>query len=143
MITIKVSRVLDDDWISDVLVTAFDGQHGSCWYWCNLAPEIRDIDGVERRICYKTEGEQWHGVRIKPDETGNVTLDGLCENGVWIDAETIRVGIQKILDHEISINDVVFTYIVDGVLEADAGNIDAEAADVIVQAGLFGQIIFG
>lgn len=55
----------------------------------------------------------------------------------------IRAGLSKARDPEVQINDQIRGWIVAGDCTNDAGDIDADCADVIVQLGAFGRIVYG
>lgn len=134
MITITLKRTLDDEFISNVLITAFDGSYGGCWYWCEADTKFLTT--------MKAMGDDslWTECRIRhEDETG--PEGAFCKHVV--DAEVIRVGIQRILDDPDFCGQHIREYVAQGVSERDAGHIDADAADVIVQAGLFGELVYG
>lgn len=59
-----------------------------------------------------------------------------------ITVDTIRKGIQAILDNKIELGTTLRAYITNALTEADLGYIDSEALDAIVQAGLFGDIVY-
>ena len=61
-----------------------------------------------------------------------------------INQDTIVKGINKIVtDSTVKINDTLRQIITQANKENDAGDLDADAADYIIQIGLFDQIIFG
>ena len=60
-----------------------------------------------------------------------------------IDIEVIDRGIQRILEPTFRINESLRRDIAYGNLMNDAGEIDADGADCVVQAGLFGEIVYG
>lgn len=60
-----------------------------------------------------------------------------------IDSEQIAAGIQMILDGKVLVADYIRDYIVRAVTEADAGDIDSVAADCIVQAVVFEELVYG
>jgi len=57
--------------------------------------------------------------------------------------ETVENGINAMKNPEFSVRDDIRRSILFADVMHDAGEIDAEAADVIIQAGLFGEIVFG
>jgi hypothetical protein len=63
--------------------------------------------------------------------------------GREVTTETIEAGIHKILDPYFRICTHLRAAITHAHRQGDAGAIDAEAADAIVQAGLFGEIVYG
>lgn len=50
---------------------------------------------------------------------------------------------RKVIEGKVQVAPDIRNYIVRAVCEGDAGMIDAEAADVLVQVALFGEIVFG
>lgn len=132
-IKIKVERELSDEFVGDVLVTAFDGRYGGCWYWA--APKV--AEGDTSWLDYDVN-DVWLSVNVVDKEDAN-------DSKIYrVNAEVIQVGIQRIIDAtEVKINEEIRNYILRGVLEEDGGDIDSTAADCIVQAGLFNEIVYG
>lgn len=63
-----------------------------------------------------------------------------------INVETVLRGIEAILSGKININSRLIAHINEGVLEAvtdKTGSLDSEALDCVIQAGLFGEVIYG
>ena len=60
-----------------------------------------------------------------------------------IEQDTIYKGIQRIIGGEVQVNDYHRTTILKAVVNDDAGYIDADDADCIVQAGLLNDIVYG
>lgn len=60
-----------------------------------------------------------------------------------INVDTIRKGIQAILDGNVELNPMIKGYITNALANNDLGYIDSDALDVIIQAGLFGDIVYG
>ncbi len=61
-----------------------------------------------------------------------------------VDHDTIRRGIQYALEDDYADNfPTWYGDLVLAVADNDAGNIDAEIADVIVQMALFGELVYG
>lgn len=141
-VNIRVVRTLDKQFIGDVLVTAFDGTYGGCWYWAKpagrfwLTSEQRDDDLTR---------SDWTAAHIRTEEPTGVTfLDAKQEKGWFtVDKVCIGVGIQKILDKDphCQIRDDLREQVYRAVLDGEA-DIDADATDCIVQIGLFGRLIF-
>ena len=57
--------------------------------------------------------------------------------------ETVEDGIRKVLAGTVKVHSSYVGSIAVAAAEGDAGEIDAELADIIVQAGLFGEVIYG
>ncbi len=60
-----------------------------------------------------------------------------------VDAGQVAQGIARLADSRFKINVDLRRLILSAVAEDDAGSIDADAADVIVQAAVYGEIVFG
>ena len=74
------------------------------------------------------------------------TIDPRCpddEGQYRVTIEVIEKGIKALKSGEAKVNSTILGWIVEGDNENDAGNIDADAADCIVQAGLFGEVVYG
>ena len=67
-----------------------------------------------------------------------------CEYDCYlVDADVIEKGIEALKNGKARVNTTLLGWIVDGDNENNGGYIDATAADCIVQAGLFGEVIYG
>jgi hypothetical protein len=60
-----------------------------------------------------------------------------------LDVELVKKGLEKILEDDFQINREYRNMIMTAIYDTDAGQIDAVCADIIVQAGLFGELIYG
>lgn len=129
-INIRVDKELSDDFIGDILVTAFDGSCGGCWYW---ARPYRMVDGKSAWVMDKTR-DLWISVTISDKERH----DGMI---YIVDHAVIVTGIIRAFESTNTGEE--FRAVREGVLTDDAGMIDSGAADVIVQLGLFGAVIYG
>lgn len=141
-IKVKVERELSDEFVGDVLVTAFDGNFGGCWEtWAE--PDTHEASGREGGWLRTDDNDNWTTcyILVSDPEGLSTTEANLVRGGVKVDANAIRVGIQKIIDGGV-VGRHVQEMVVAGVLEGDAGEIDSLAADCIVQAGVFGKIIW-
>ncbi len=133
--SITIHRALSEEFYSDVLITAFDGSVGGSWYWARPQTgswlSARNPDGGR---------SVWTSVSIieqEPQEFEGCNPDGMYT----VTHETVRKGIQELLDSG-SIRDDLLGQIMRSVLE-DEADIDADAADCIVQQGLFGEVVYG
>jgi len=57
--------------------------------------------------------------------------------------ETVAQGIAKLQSGDIQVNSELLGWILAGNAKNDGGDIDAEAADIILQAALFGELVYG
>lgn len=135
---IKVEMELTEDFLSDVLVTAFDGNYGGCWYWARPA-DVENWLTTEKDVLDDTV--IWKQVFIEDKEDEDSELWRVSHN-------VVAKGIKRILNgnvkcHDLIAADIFNAVIFNAVATRDAGGIDAEAADCIVQAGLFSDIVYG
>ena len=119
MVTIRVP--LQESLLSDILCTALEGGIN---YWCSLTEITRD----EAHIDYLS-AKAW-------DAEDDSFLGCITH-------ETIVKGINLVLDEDTKVSSAVRSSVEKAVLEDDAGYIDVEGADCIVQLGLFGEITYG
>lgn len=115
----------------DVFVTAMEGGIGywsiaSEYHWQNENKE--DLEGFYALIS---------DCEAEDDEDGEFPKDSR------IDQDVIVKGINKIIKGEVKISDVIRQRIIEASRNNDAGEIDANDADCIVQVGLLGELIFG
>lgn len=145
-ITVKVT----DDFLEGVLVTAYEGGIG---YW------FRGLDQKQSEQGYSwIAGYDHEDAFIEsglPGGCGAVALDEWIEAGngtefvTVLDAEVVMLGITRLLSGEAQVNDTYLGYILTDVLANAAdptdggGMIDSSAADCIVQAGIFGEVVYG
>jgi len=97
---------------------------GGIGYWCAADSIQRDGLGFRSFIAYDAEDEN----AFKPK---------------GCDRLSIRLGVERILSGEVKVNKALRGCILAGVTSYDSGLIDADAADCIVQAGLFNDLVFG
>ena len=108
------------------VIDLIDSAPQAIGYWVATYKEVSYTDEKPRRI-YK--------LSIVDDET---ELEHL------ISVNTIIEGIQKIVSGNVEINPSIISYILSDIGQGLAGGyIDGEALDVIIQVGLFGEIVYG
>jgi len=123
--------------LSDIITTAIEGGIG---YWSACSQYQYDWDGETRRsVGELVEGERTRATVQELDDSSGEYTGTVHE----ITIDTIARGIGKIRDNEFGINSQIRKWITEGDRENDAGMIDADAADCIVQAGLFGELVYG
>ncbi len=114
--SIQIELILSQEFLSDIKIVALEGGIN---YWAKILSYNKDTK--EHLIQDIESTDRW-----------------------YINNEVIFKGLLRILTNpEFQIASRIKQYIVNGVIEKDCGHIDAEAADCIVQAGLFNEIIFG
>lgn len=141
-IKVRVPVELGPDFVSDVLITAFDGTYGACWTWCSPVRE----NYLDEAPTGDADGDTlWTECRVRVHE--NLSYEPppyLKGRGLQVNADIIAKGLQAILYgcEDVPPGTTLHDYISRGVREKDAGDIDAIGADVIVQMGLFGRVQF-
>lgn len=149
---------------TEMITRPTDGSHVRCdrpaghTDGCRHDPEwgqfLIDVfcTAVEGGITYWAEIRRYHWTNDpKGNPLDHPDVDGFYaivreedeEDDLRIDREVIERGVQRILSGD----NVVGQWLLDAVQAAadnyDAGEIDADGADAIVQAGLFGEIVYG
>jgi|15BtaG_2_1085339.scaffolds.fasta_scaffold00310_11 hypothetical protein len=106
-----------------VFVTAIEGGIG---YWSS---------------CFEYS---WSGGDGEPDHRGfEAVVSEHDDRRPWvIDIDTIREGLRLIAEGG-HVNQTMTNNIAEAYARLDAGQIDAYDADAIVQAGLFGEVVYG
>ena len=124
--TVSLQHELSTEFLSDVLIAAFDGGYGGSNYWLKSFDHLRKSE----------DGEQWLEVVVTPEDYDDPDAPRSITHG------DLARGIQTILDTRRT-DWFIFEYVNAAVTEDDAGHIDAEAADVIVQYATFSEIVYG
>lgn len=138
---IKVRAELTADFLSSILITAFDGDHGGSWYWADRNPAADSWLKVKEEgalgsgqlwlsasVIDKAELEEWMATK-EPDDPHKVEVFNVTHSSM-VD------GIQDLIDAgNEELQQAIF--------DADAGMIDADLADAIVQQALFGEQRYG
>lgn len=137
MAQIIAAHEVTDELLSDILTTAVEGGIG---YW-SAVTDCERVKGGERDLC-------WLSVTLVPygeDEWG--VFEGEKDTApITVTLADVARGIECVLiDPKCRTNGAIRAAIMAdlGVPIEDTGNIDAEAADCIIQAACFGEIVFG
>lgn len=122
--------------LGDIITGAVEGGTG---YWAQVSQYQYEMDGEISVSVGKREGDE-------PRATLHVMLDdesGYEEDGKALTFQVVEAGIALIVDGKVGVNTMLRRAIMHASIDSDAGQIDAEGADVIVQAGLLGSIVYG
>lgn len=130
-----------EQFLADIITGAIEGGTGYWakvyrYKWVDLPPAEVNALIVTEEDCEASD--EW--IAAHP---GSSNKDWLSEHGKLINCDLIARGIGRIVRREVGVNSTIRGYILYGNAENDAGEIDADAADVIVQAGLFGELVYG
>ena len=120
-----VTLHFDDEYLSNILVTAFDGDYGGCWYWAEPKGENWLVtDGV---------GGVWKSCTVREKEASQ-------PNGKkrWavVDHAMVGRGIQHII--QAGGHDRLKVRLL-----AKDDDLDANDADTIIQFAMFGEEVYG
>jgi hypothetical protein len=127
--------------LADIITTAVEGGTG---YWAQVSQyQYGDYSGIfDGKLSVYTGKRQGDDTRATLHEM-NDDETGYKDEGLDLDFDAVARGLGKIKRGEIGINDRLRAMIMVADAENDAGNIDADAADVIAQVALLGEIVYG
>lgn len=142
-----------EQFLADIITAAIEGGTG---YWASVA-RYKWEDREPKHVCAAiivTDDDEGRAKRraagaAKREATGEAKLtvdEALAIEGSDVHAitiETIAAGIGRITRGELTIREDLRRLIAEASRENDAGDIDADAADCIVQAALFGELVYG
>lgn len=118
---VTVTFQVTDQLCGDMLTTCVEGG-SSYWLACDNYERDADMNVTKVAGCRGTEDD---------GRFGDATL------------ETMRVGIQRILAGSVNVRDDVRGNVLDAVVDEDSTAWDAETADLVLQAGLLNEIVYG
>lgn len=121
--TVKIK--VSDGTLADIFVTAMEGGVN---YWAAIHLYRHHVDT-------NRAPDQVHALLYDAEDEGDRKI-------LPVNFKTIRDGIALILKDELVCSEV-FENVKTAVVEDDASAIDANDADCIVQAGLFGKLVYG
>lgn len=125
------------EFLEGVVTTAVEGGTG---YWAQVS-QYQYVGSDGEVVVYTGEqvGEGTRAVlhELKADESGYEA------EGLTLDADAVAKGIGKITRGEVGVRADLKALIAQASRESDAGDIDAEGADVIAQAALLGEVRYG
>lgn len=137
---------LSNEFLSEVLGKAAEG---GCSYWADISAHYSGDnagpDGARDFDVSDYEGED-DEVGDEADGPFYTSASFLASNdpaqGGTLDLEGVADAIERIASGEVEIAPAIREIIVAAVREDDASEIDEEAADCIVQVGLFDEIVY-
>jgi len=147
MITISTKVEVPEGVLSDILITAVEGgigywARGYNYHWSDENPETTSITVIEFEEAAALGYDIWSywNELDTAHDNGDKDLNGYTW-GVTI--HTIESGIQAILNdsHPSPLKTRLLEYVTD--IENADWDFDAVDADVIVQMGLWGKVIYG
>lgn len=125
---------ITEDFLSNILVTAFDANYGSCWRWCE--PDEFRIEGRNHGLANGDHEDVWFSVTVINNAQDDPKR---FQKKYRVDHKILMEGIKRITwtpgmrHHDL---------LVSALADNDAGMIDADLADMIVQLGLWREEIY-
>lgn len=142
-LTLRVEVTPEKQFWSDLMVTAFDGQYGGCWYWATPAND--NWLHTEAMVAGHDVENLWTATDIKLKEPlGDPLMDQMFNDGYRVTWHTLCWGFKYALRGTDAYGQPAgYSDLQKAMLQQDPGEVDADAIDVLVQMGVFGQVIFG
>lgn len=144
----RISEVqLDPAWVDCILVTAFDSQYGGCNYWVNEDADVKSIlvqPAVDDSLLWASINLQLSSMRdLKVWSIPTGDFNGLL-NVARLDAMRLSWACGQILnDEHLRLTDTAIQLQEALRTPNELPDLDAEAADVIVQVACFGEVVYG
>jgi hypothetical protein len=129
------------EFLQDIITAAVEGGTG---YWARVS-QYQYMDRwsePEGRIAVHAGTRQPGGTRATLHEM-NDEETGYKAEGLDLTADAVARGLGKIKRGEVQISSSLRALIMRADADNDAGDIDADAADVITQVALLGEIVYG
>ena len=124
------------EFLGDIVTTAVEGGTG---YWAQVSQYQYVLDGEVKVYTGDRVGDDTRAVLHEMNDAE----DGYKAEGLVLDLDAVAKGIGLIKRGEVGVGSAIKQTILLADAENDAGYIDADGADVIVQAGLLGEIVYG
>lgn len=143
---VNIQAAISERDLSDVLITACEGGIG---YWfrgleyVHTAPEGAWISGYvtdEVAECDNLDADGY-GYNATDDHAEDALCDECVEATTLIDLDVIVAGVERILNGSVGIRADLVAQVM--TLTTGEPDVDSDAADCIVQAGLFGEVVYG
>lgn len=125
MFNVSIQRQLSEEFMSDVLTTAIEGGSN---YW------LKEPEAVQKAL-------------VKRQRSGPVSI-----SFTWMDAEepqektvdlaALAGAVQRVVSEGLMRDDLRDS-VLHAVASGDAGSIDADGADALLQIAAFGEIVYG
>lgn len=139
---------IDEAFLARVLETAVEG---ACSYWADVSAESseesvrnegkRDFD-LSDYIEDEVDADRDEEGAIAYTEASFLVSKDPAQGGT-LDLQGVADAIERIVSGEVEVPPAIREIILAAVEDGDASDIDAEAADCIVQVGLFDEIVYG
>lgn len=114
-----------------------------------LAPSDQFLSDVLTTAVETPYGDWFYFARIKQDSQGNVIGGAVVTDGKNEEVKrdfslaTAKKGIKLILEGKVKLGAEYLGMLMAGLRDDDAGQVDSVLADAIMQAGVFGELVYG
>jgi hypothetical protein len=116
---------LDSEFVGEVFITALEGGV-QCW------AQVDRYSWREGNAVLVVSDEEILSLEVKEGE-----------KNYPVSHETVRKGLERIAEGEVKGMRAARPLILKALVEGDAGQVDAGLADCVVQAGIFGEVVYG
>ncbi|QOC56611.1 hypothetical protein SEA_BITESIZE_41 [Gordonia phage BiteSize] len=144
-VKINLDWELTEEFVGDVLVTAFDGQYGGSLFWAswsNRTVSLEKIEGPNFTADVWTAAWITFDVEESCDDKPHMKMiysQAMEAGGLKIDSDMIAAGISGLLAKA---GPTTRRTVLEAIVSNDAGDIDANIADSIVQYAIFGEEVY-
>ena len=134
------------DFLAEIITTAIESN--AIQYWARVS----DYKWGSERGEHKLGERHTASAQLQPAEGieswADIAAEGLpkrigTDKRAPLDVDAIAAGIGRIMRRKVKVCDQSRRTIIEASRENDGGDIDAELADIIVQAAMLGEIVFG
>lgn len=141
----QVAYELSNEFLSQVLETAVEG---GCSYWADVtiedAEEGSDPDGARAfgMSDYSDDDERDDDEDQPVYRAASFLASKDPTKGGTLDLQGVADAIERLASGDVEVPPAIREIVVEAVQNEDAADIDAEAADCIIQIGLFDEIVY-
>lgn len=127
--SVNITIDITERMVSDILISALDNPYGGARYWVqNVRVKGNDAKDILDEIWYSATFEDSYG-----DHNPKYFVNG----------EKVIAAIQNILNQNVTTSQVICDTLSKAIREDDAGYVDADVADVVLQVAVLGEITYG
>lgn len=140
-----VAYEVSDEFLSQVLEIAVEG---GCSHWADTSGEVReegaDADGARDFDLsdYVDDDDRNDDAGAPFYESASFLVSKDPSQGGTLDLQGVADAIERLAGGEVDVPPAIREIIVAAVENGDASDIDSEAADCIVQIGLFDELVY-
>lgn len=127
--SVNITIDITERMVSDILISALDNPYGGARYWVqNVRVKSNDAEDILDEIWYSATFEDSYG-----DHNPKYFVNG----------EKVIAAIQDILNQNVTTSQIICDTLSKAIREDDAGYVDADVADVVLQVAVLGEITYG